>query len=132
MTKIEWLAFAFEHRQEILSLIADYHPLNRGIEGIPHGAGEDIAMDAELACQNIRKLLREEAYNKPGPIETPTVTFSKALDAHDVDKIMKVLWDTWFGVPESQSFAWSLVGFKEAVVLLEGIDDDEDERGIIH
>jgi hypothetical protein len=126
MNREQWLAFAKEHRQEIISLMADYHPRNRRVKGIPAGAQDDIVGAAEEACQNVRKRILEDA-SKIENLEPATVLFSRALDSDNVDVIMGLLWDTWFGVPESQSFAWSLVGFKEIVALMDGIEGEHND-----
>lgn len=121
MTKTEWFAFAMEHRQEIIGLIADYHPTARPAREIPEGV-TDLAENAEAACAVIREKI---AHDTPAGTEAATVLFSKALDAKDGDTIMRILWETWFGVPESQAFAWSLVGFKEIIALMDGVDDEQ-------
>jgi|SRR5215203_1491032 len=110
MTKSDWIEYAKEHRQELLCLLADYHPTNRGA-----GLGRNItAPRAEKACEIFREQIVAQFTGEPA-----TIQFSKAIDSKDFHTISHLLNDTWFGVPESQTDAWNLVGFKEAVFLLE-------------
>lgn len=112
MTKTEWFQLAESNRAKLLNLILEFHPMNRSITGIPEVP--DIVMSAELACQNVRAEIRKN-WEGGGA----TVKFMRALDTKDFKTAYSVLDETWFGVPESASYAWSREGFKECVVLLE-------------
>lgn len=121
MTREEWFKFAKEHRQELSALIGEFHPMNRSITGVPSNL-PDLAENPEKACQQIRREVREKWEGG-----SPLMKFDKALESNDYDVIVQILNETWFGVPESASYAWSRTGFKECVALLEDPVETEDE-----
>lgn len=125
MTREQWFNFANEHRQELSSLIGEFHPMNRSITGVPSNL-PDLVENPERACQQIRREVREKWEGG-----SPVIKFQKALETGDYDTIVSVLNETWFGVPESASFAWSRVGFKECVALLEDPVEDENANNRI-
>lgn len=123
-TKEEWLKFAEENKEKLAWLIKDYHPVNRqpGTRraSVLHRGDYITAPNAEAACVQVRNKIRQ---NFEG---NPVQQFEEALRQKDVSKINKLLNDTWFGVPESTS-CWNILGFKEAVELMEDIPDDDND-----
>jgi hypothetical protein len=120
-TKHEWLAKANEHKDDLRGLIKAYHP---GMPSVPWSEVAGIikplpitASGPEAARRQVAGQIQSEA--KENPVEA----FDKALEAGDVGKLMKLLNQAWFGVPESTS-CWGIAGFSEAVALLEDPPDD--------
>lgn len=116
MTNNEWFAYAVEHRQELMTLVADYHPTNL----TTRDKSQITAQNAERMSDSIRDYI----VTQQADMEPATVRFSKALDSKDFNAMLGILNDAWFGVPESFTQAWSIVGFKECVVLLEDLPND--------
>ncbi len=125
MNLAEWFAYATEHRQELIALLADFHPTNR-LPGTRHSnASNDYhgdyitAPNAEAACVQVRRRIRDEqATEKPA-----TIRLSEAIDNKEYHKVVSLLNDAWFGVPESRG-SWGIIGFEQAVILLENPPTD--------
>ena len=120
-TKDEWLAYAKENAPELTLLIANYHPVRLAslVSNTPQFHDEITAHGAEHACAHIREAIAGEEAEKADPVSR----FQRALAQADVGEIMGLLNSAWFGVPENAS-CWGLVGFKEAVDLLEQPPDE--------
>ena len=122
MNAQDWLNQVKQHETKLISLLSNYHPranYRQKYEHLPITAG-----DAEMACENVRRAIREVEKYKPHPVDD----FKDALDKGDTARIYSLLNSAWFGVPESIS-CWNIEGFKEAVALLEDpvdVDSDED------
>lgn len=122
MTEAQWIKTANRHKLVLRQLIENYHPnshfFNTG------GIGPITAAGAEAARQNIVKQIQELIGS-----EAPLAKFDLALKKKDFSTLYTLLNDAWMGVPESRN-CWSIVGFKEAVALLEdppSLDDEDDE-----
>lgn len=117
MTTAEWLEKCRRNRRNLLRLIGDWHPGSR-----PHIRNETAQFAPQAACNTVcNKILQEGRWLMPGQ------QFLAALDRSDVGTAHRILSETWFGVPESTA-CWSLLGFADAVDLLDDPPDDwEDE-----
>lgn len=111
MTVAEWLEQAKRDRGTICSLIANFHPVRRSPG--PRPTDHITASNAERACAAVRATIRDKEAGSD-----PIADFNTAIDSGDWQKAMGILSSTWFGVPESTS-CWQLVGFAEAVGLME-------------
>lgn len=112
MLATEWLNSAKQNSDSIISLLESYHPQSV-VDSLTLEPLPITAPGAEIACELIRRSIADEKSDS-----TPKERWIKALDNNDVDTIMSLLQDAWFGVPESTS-CWNIKGFKEAVELLE-------------
>lgn len=121
MTTQEWLLEVDAKKDKLRYLLERYHPANT-IKNYHQKRLDDklriTASATEQACENVRKNIRE---NYEG---NPVEQFQEALDNKDVSKIMKLLNEAWFGMPESTS-CWNITGFKEAVSLMDDPPDDD-------
>lgn len=119
MNEQEWIAYAKENRENLVSLLKSYHPVMRQPG---RRQGDYItAPNAENACTKVRKSIRE---NFEGD---PVKQFNEALDSDNWSIINTLLNHAWFGVPESIS-CWDITGFREAVKLMEDLPNDDDEE----
>lgn len=123
MTTHDWLTNARHDVEKLKDLLRAYHPtMLRG----PLDTLEDrrryglhiTAPAAEAACEAVREDVRK---NFEGD---PVTQLDEALAADDVGKVISLLNQAWFGVPESSS-CWNIPGFREAVALLEEPPDDD-------
>jgi hypothetical protein len=73
------------------------------------------APSAEVACQVVRELVQSEYAFKD-----PVNAFCEALYLQDTGTLVKILNETWFGIPESNSHR-EIDGFNECCMLLEDI-----------
>jgi hypothetical protein len=113
MTRSRWLQTVTDNAANLRQLVADYHPSARK----PANPKMVItAHNAEIACQNVREMIREE-----NPSD-PLVTWDKAVSAGDIDTINSLLSDAWFGVPESTE-CWSIPGFGLACDLMDDLPE---------
>jgi hypothetical protein len=120
MTKAEWLKEATAHQHVIESLLAQYHPANRH-PGQRKGVDFITAPNAERTCTVVRKQIRDKFEGDPVKM------FGAALLAEDVDQLMVLMNQAWFGVPESTT-CWNITGFREMVSLLEDPPDGSDDE----
>ena len=109
MTKQEWLQKARDNQDELVNLIAVYHPTNNG-PALPI-----TAPVVEANSVAIRKQIKNDMEYC---LESAVVKFNKAIVAGNDGEIYNILQETWFGVPESTS-CWNIRGFAECVSLLE-------------
>jgi hypothetical protein len=108
VTTDEWLIECNGAKDKLKSLIGTYHPVSlKSVNGM-----KITAPNAEQACEVVRNQIRK---NFEG---NPVTEFQAALDARDVSKLMKLLNDAWFGVPETIE-CWNIEGFTEAVNLMD-------------
>lgn len=129
MTKQQWLDYAKEHQAVLISLLDNYHPVNldKRARITEDSDGKFIvpqslpitAPNAERACQSIRNEIALKTINP-----AVSATFLNALEHNDINTINSLLNAAWFGVPESNS-CWEIVGFREAVELMEDFPEDE-------
>ena len=124
MTRAEWLAQCLGGADKLKALLREYHPVNRQ-PGTRRATARDpgdyiTAPSAEHACVDVRANIRQ---NFEG---NPCALFDEALLDGDVSKLMKLLNEAWFGVPESTS-CWRIDGFAEAVSLIADLPEDEEE-----
>lgn len=116
MNTTEWLAATEASADDLRELLRIYHPINRASQY--KGAPMSItAHGAEAACASVRADIVE---NSEGD---PEMDFNDALADGNVGRLVKLLNEAWFGVPESTA-CWRIVGFKQAVDLLEDLPED--------
>ncbi len=127
MTENEWLAKVAEKQDALKSLLRTYHP-RCPLETFQKNPLPITAPNVERVCHQIRQQIREENQDL-----LPVPTFEKALENKDTGAIINLLNEAWFGVPESTQ-CWGVVGFSEAVDLLEDVPDEEGEttNGDVH
>jgi hypothetical protein len=117
MTETEWLDYASREAERLKLLLHDYHPVN--LTRRPQlPVGRITAPGAEAACEVVRD---EVQHNFEGD---PEAEFDLALAAGDVNRLIVLLNQAWFGVPESTA-CWRIPGFREAVALLEDPPDSD-------
>ena len=117
MTTKEWLTEASGSKDKVKSIISKYHPIYR--QANRRQNDHITASNAEAACTMIRKEIQDstpEDFN-------PTERYQYAIDTHDISLALKILNETWFGVPESTN-CWNILGFRELVNLC---DDPPEE-----
>lgn len=127
MLKAEWVEIFNGNKENLRKLVQTFHP---SAEKVVEVAGVGVVVDpkpaegafpitahsAELACAVIRQ---EIAANKSGD---PIARFDAAALAMDVDVLVDILNETWFGMPEAKSVR-ALLGFHALCDLCEGIDE---------
>lgn len=123
-TKEEWLQYAKDNRTVLEDLIGTYHPSNLDLSRRRQEPMEITAPGAEMACATVRTAIAQEEAGMTDPV----LRFSRAVEDGDVNTINSLLNSAWFGVPESTS-CWNIVGFKEAVELMDQPPDYEGEEG---
>jgi len=121
----EWWELLEENKDSIRSLVIQFHPKS----GAPRKDMKITAPGAEAVCEDIRGEIA--VGGKP---ECPLESFDAALQKQDGLTIVRLLNETWFGIPESTE-CWNLEGFgvlcdlcSEAYCLdpeLEGSDIEE-------
>ncbi len=90
---LNWWTQLERYKTSIRQIVVDFHPA----AGRP-GANPlqyITAARAEEACEDVRKSLKD------GP--DPVAGFDKAFIGRDIDVMLKILNETWFGIPESRS-----------------------------
>lgn len=112
ITHDEYFFKAKSTQEAVLDLIKNYHPVYRSLRS--KATDKITAISAELACTNIRKSIQDSTPES----FVPTQAYVKAIEDKDIATIMKILNDTWFGVPET-TMCWTFKGFKQAVDLIE-------------
>lgn len=118
MTKEEWLSKAKDNKEDLFSLILNYHPASN--ERMRQSNLPITAPNPEAACEYVREKIR----NKYEEIfVTPTEEFHTALESDDIDTIYSILSAVWFGVPESTS-CWRIQGFAIAVDLMDDLPEE--------
>lgn len=116
-TTATWLAHLAVVSDDILQLIRAYHP--RSGYTITAPALEITALRAEAACAVLRSIIAV------GEGE-PAAQYRVAVAEADINQLLRLFNETWFGVPESRE-RWKLPGFYEMVDLLEDPPEAEDE-----
>ena len=125
-TTAKWLEYARQHKAVLTTLVAAYHPVNMDLD---KWRPSPLYIAAENACQQVRHMIAEREQGE-GIRPSPTVRIQLAIDDGDVGEVMALLNAAWFGVPESTG-CWGLMGFKEAVELLDQppYEDEEEMTG---
>ncbi len=118
MTKEEWLSKAKDSKEDLSSLILNYHPASK--ERTRKSNLPITAPAPESACENVRESVRAE-YREI--LVTPTQEFDAAIESDDIDAINSLLSAAWFGVPESTS-CWNIPGFAIAVDLMDDLPEE--------
>jgi hypothetical protein len=119
----EWWAFLEENKEDLCDLILGYHP--GSVAQRADYYAPITAPRAEAACEVVREAIKQEA--SPDPL----LQFKYALDFkrdEDIDTVLRILNQTWFGIPESRELVYRLVGFNalcDACSELEPPDDWE-------
>ena len=122
MTRQEWIEAARKHEEVLRELLRKWHPRQETVATAQ--LREDLvysAPGAERACEVVRDAIRKEGEGQPKVLSQ----FTKALADGDVETLYGLLQQAWFGVPETTG-CWKIVGFKEAVDLLDDIPEDEE------
>jgi len=119
MTSSRWLQKVLENAAALRELVANYHPSTRVAKPFP--VGPITAPAAEMACENVREMIRNRE------TDDPLTRWDKAIVAEDVGTLISLLEGAWFGVPESTG-CWNIPGFNVAVDLLD--DPPEADGGI--
>ncbi len=117
MTKGDWLHDAKAHADDLRELLRVYHPINLAVRPYAGASMTITAPATEAACEYVR---RDIVKNSEGD---PVTDFDEALRNGNIDRVMRLLSDAWFGVPESTA-CWRIPGFKAAVDLM---DDPPEE-----
>lgn len=132
MTKSRWLQTVADNSDSLRQMVSDYHPSARQPAAFKHEAvlltdGEVVEVDAtsmpitapnaELACREVRQLIRKEE-----PVD-PVKRWDRALSDGDIATLSSLLSGAWFGVPESTG-CWNIPGFDIACDLM---DDPPEE-----
>ena len=94
-------------------LVEVYHPTS---EPVKHTDLHISTAGAEAAGEVVRNVIRSNA--KQSGLEI----FDAAAKSKDAPKLIRILNEAWFGLPESMS-SHSLPGFGSLCDLCEGIDD---------
>lgn len=129
ITRQAWLNQVTQDADKIRTLIRNYHPQHKPslTDEQRDLVGEDMtAPNAELACENVRDQIRQQYQAEALP--DPVQIFDGALKAGNVSVLVKVLNQTWFGVPETTA-CWKFTGFPEVVDLLDDVPDEEPNTG---
>lgn len=113
VTKAEWIAKVEANKHKLITLIAAYHPVSLA----PLIGMKITAPNAEAACEVVRDNIRK---NFEG---NPATEFQDALREKNISRLMNLMSDAWFGVPESTD-CWKIPGFKEAVDLMDDPPND--------
>lgn len=126
MITSEWIAKARQHREKLVRLVEEWHPASQGKGNIRAARKKDLDLNitapgAETACAVVRKQIAA----KERQMGTPVSRLEDAIERGDVKAVVSLLNAAWFGVPES-THCWGIVGFREAVELLEDPPEDED------
>jgi hypothetical protein len=111
MTTSDWWSIFDEHRDVIRTLVAKYHPTSGRKHNMPISAA-----GAEAACEAARNRILKDS-TVPG-----IVRFDAAVQSRNVEVLISLLNDAWFGMPESMSVR-SEAGFHQLCDLCEGVDD---------
>jgi hypothetical protein len=98
-----------QNQDDLIYLVKKYHPAYKHRHDIPI-----TAQRAEYACEHIRKEIIDK-YNGD-----PATQFNNYIDQQS-DKILNLLNDVWFGMPESESVR-SEPGFFTLCDLCEGYE----------
>lgn len=98
-----WWQLLQHQYQELRSLIVRYHPPVPVNEGRPPKIS---APRAEALCEQYRKDIKQAA----GAAD-PVATFDRAVTERDAKVVLKILGETWIGVPEDRDLVNSLPGF---------------------
>jgi hypothetical protein len=131
MQKQDWIATFKDHKNNLRNLVVRFHPSSKSqvlvadssVE-VPSSTLETdfkiTAASAEEACEVVRqKILSTKPHN-------PVLIFDTAAnDPIDTALLIRLLNETWFGLPESASVR-KLPGFYALCDLCEGIDTEED------
>lgn len=120
MTTKEWFTEADGSRDKVKDLIANYHPIYRS-PGRRKNIDFITAPNAESACVIVRKEIQD---NTPENFDAVTA-YQTAIDTQDIELALRILNETWFGVPESTT-CWEMTGFPELIRLIEDPPDEID------
>ena len=106
-----WWQYFNEHHKVLRDLVTTYHPNTNNKHDM-----YITAMNAESACT----LVREQIQQKTNI--SITDHFDTAFIEHDLDKMFRLLNETWFGMPESIEVRQE-AGFYELCDLCEGPEE---------
>lgn len=113
MTQTEWLATLNEHWDDLKVLVLQYHPRARyRPKKLPI-----TAPGAEIVCEAARRQIATEG----APVTEELL--QRLKDSGNSDKLYSLLYDAWFGVPESTE-CWQIPGFDTLCTLLDGSEPD--------
>lgn len=112
MTATEWWKLFEAHQEDLRNLVVTYHPDARYKNKFPI-----TAMSAESACQFVRKQIRRESNI------TLSDRFTMAVVDHNIDTLIRLFNEAWFGMPESTEVRRE-PGFFVLCELCEGIEEE--------
>ncbi len=104
-----WWGFVIKHKDTLINIVKSYHP------SYGRNYSKNItASSTEAARQDFVAEIERE-----GPVD-----FEKAIKDKDVEEVLSILNQTWFGVPESTD-CWDIPGFRELCTICEcGVLDE--------
>ncbi len=118
MNKNDWIAKVKTNYDVLYNFISCYHPINLSPRKDNEAMTNITAVQAERACELIRKKIRQES------LDYPDVQFNIAVKNEDYQTIYSLLSASWFGVPENTE-CWNIPGFNVACDLMDDPIDQE-------
>jgi hypothetical protein len=132
MQKQDWIKQFNENKDKLRRLVEKFHP-SATAEVVVAGEEVDVlsaatfgkgqypitASGAEAVCAQVREEVRKE---RP---ESPILRFDAAVGKMDVEELVGLLNDAWFGMPESMAVREE-PGFHALCDLCEGVDEEEE------
>jgi len=130
MQKQEWVSLFIDNQAALRRLVEKFHP-SAMVAVVVAGGEVDVlaaaaqskdqypitAGGAEAVCARIRSEIQEENS------ESPVLRFDAAASNADIDGLVDLLNDTWFGMPESTAVREE-PGFQVLCELCEGVDEE--------
>jgi hypothetical protein len=120
MTKEEFWVLFDPNQNKMRALVEKYHPTAaqqpRGLVD----AEKITAPLAEAACEVVRSDIRKKA------TELGVARFDQAVESRNAEMLVRVLNETWFGMPETMSVR-SEPGFGVLCDLCEGLEPEDDD-----
>ncbi len=116
MNTTQWWDLFNKNKNDMVNLILAYHPA-----AYQEHHMKISAPAAEYMCELIRNNIRKE---KAEPI---AIQVDKAIAFQDIDKLISLMNQAWFGMPESYEVRRE-PGFHVFCDLCEGIYDEENDN----
>jgi hypothetical protein len=112
-----WMERVRSNEEVLTDFISAWHPSKRTQSNMVITAPR-----TEACCETVRNDIR----TKQQDLAEPEVRFKQAITDNNVDVILGLLSDAWFGVPESKD-CWTIPGFAVACDLMDDPPEIEDE-----
>ena len=116
MITTEWLALYEKNKEMIRNLVQSWHPC---VNRLAHRQDRITAKRAESVCDIFRDEIRQDNSD-------PIMVLDEAVNKQDIAVAVRILNETWFGIPESHD-SRSLDGFFILCDLCSEWDGDEYE-----